>query len=122
MDEHICSVECTWALRLAFLFHPVTDLRFWTLSVNVKEGDPNERPMTTGVHIVRDIFCVKCDAHVGWKYVSNTLPPHLMLVARRDVRGKRSGGSLFMTDVFLRTVRTKHLRNIKKANSFWREK
>jgi hypothetical protein len=45
--------------------------------VNIKEGDPNERPMTTGLHIVRDTFCVKCDAHVGWKYVSAPLLPTL---------------------------------------------
>ncbi|KAG9053904.1 hypothetical protein FS842_006794 [Serendipita sp. 407] len=36
--------------------------------VNVSEGEPNERPMTTGLHIVRDIFCIKCNDQVGWKY------------------------------------------------------
>jgi len=36
--------------------------------VNIREGEANERQMTTGVHIVRDIFCVKCDEQVGWKY------------------------------------------------------
>lgn len=30
--------------------------------------------MTTGVHIVRDIFCIKCDEQVGWKYVRQMLP------------------------------------------------
>jgi hypothetical protein len=49
-------------------------------SVNIKEGDPNERPMTTGLHIVRDTFCVKCDAHVGWKYVSTLPCPITMIV------------------------------------------
>lgn len=29
-----------------------------------------ERQMTTGIHIVRDIFCLKCKTQVGWKYVS----------------------------------------------------
>lgn len=41
-------------------------------SVNIIEGEPNERHMTTGLHVVRDIFCVKCTAHVGWKYVGYT--------------------------------------------------
>ena len=30
-----------------------------------------ERPMTTGIHIVRDIYCLKCKTQVGWKYVSS---------------------------------------------------
>ncbi|VDB99280.1 unnamed protein product [Peniophora sp. CBMAI 1063] len=36
--------------------------------VNVLEGEPVERQMTTGNHIVRDIQCVKCYAVLGWKY------------------------------------------------------
>jgi len=36
--------------------------------VNVVEGDPSERQMTTGNHIVRDIYCVKCGTTMGWKY------------------------------------------------------
>ena len=36
-----------------------------------------ERPMTTGIHIVRDIFCLKCKTQVGWKYVSSILFPAL---------------------------------------------
>jgi len=36
--------------------------------VNIKEGLPDERNMTTGRHIVRDIMCVSCNETVGWKY------------------------------------------------------
>lgn len=36
--------------------------------VNVTESDPNERNMTTGRHIVRDIHCTQCKETVGWKY------------------------------------------------------
>ncbi|EWC45301.1 yippee-like protein [Drechslerella stenobrocha 248] len=43
----------------AFLFSHV---------VNVVEGQPVERNMTTGRHIVRDIMCRCCDEVVGWKY------------------------------------------------------
>lgn len=39
-------------------------------SVNVVEGEPSERQMTTGSHIVRDIYCIKCGTTLGWKYVS----------------------------------------------------
>ncbi|KAH8120548.1 yippee-like protein [Phellopilus nigrolimitatus] len=36
--------------------------------VNVIEGEPSERQMTTGNHTVRDIYCVKCGTTLGWKY------------------------------------------------------
>ncbi|CAL1696466.1 unnamed protein product [Somion occarium] len=36
--------------------------------VNVIEGEPNDRQMTTGNHTVRDIYCVKCGQTLGWKY------------------------------------------------------
>lgn len=36
--------------------------------VNVETGEPNERNMTTGRHIVRDIMCKQCKEIVGWKY------------------------------------------------------
>jgi len=36
--------------------------------VNVIEGEPNDRPMTTGNHTVRDIYCCKCGTTLGWKY------------------------------------------------------
>jgi len=36
--------------------------------VNIIEGEPNERQMTTGNHTVRDIYCVKCHTVLGWKY------------------------------------------------------
>ena len=36
--------------------------------VNVVEDSPDERTMTTGRHIVRDISCRQCDTIVGWKY------------------------------------------------------
>jgi len=36
--------------------------------VNIIAGDANERSMTTGRHIVRDISCRQCKNVVGWKY------------------------------------------------------
>ncbi|KAF8480929.1 Yippee/Mis18 [Russula ochroleuca] len=36
--------------------------------VNVIEGEPNDRQMTTGNHTVRDIYCCKCKTILGWKY------------------------------------------------------
>ncbi|KIK05603.1 hypothetical protein K443DRAFT_91057 [Laccaria amethystina LaAM-08-1] len=36
--------------------------------VNVIEGEPSDRAMTTGNHTVRDIFCCKCGTTLGWKY------------------------------------------------------
>jgi hypothetical protein len=43
----------------AFLFHNVE---------NVEPGQPEERAMTTGPHIIRDISCKKCKEVVGWTY------------------------------------------------------
>jgi hypothetical protein len=43
----------------AYLFNTV---------VNVETGEPSERNMTTGRHIVRDIQCRQCKETVGWKY------------------------------------------------------
>lgn len=37
---------------------------------NITLGDAEDRHMTTGLHTVRDIFCVKCNSVLGWKYVS----------------------------------------------------
>ncbi|KAJ2851117.1 hypothetical protein IWW36_001368 [Coemansia brasiliensis] len=37
--------------------------------VNVRAGEEDKRSMTTGVHIVRDIFCMRCNKYVGWTYV-----------------------------------------------------
>ncbi|KAF8309490.1 yippee-like protein [Clavulina sp. PMI_390] len=36
--------------------------------VNVDHGDPVNRAMTTGEHVVRDIYCTRCGTMVGWKY------------------------------------------------------
>ncbi|KAJ5789696.1 Alcohol dehydrogenase superfamily zinc-type [Penicillium psychrosexuale] len=43
----------------AYLFNKV---------VNVTQGEPVERNMTTGRHLVRDIACRQCKETVGWKY------------------------------------------------------
>lgn len=43
----------------AYLFHTV---------VNIETGEANERNMTTGRHIVRDIACRQCKTTVGWRY------------------------------------------------------
>ena len=34
-------------------------------------GDPSEKEMTTGRHVVRDILCTECSTTVGWVYVQN---------------------------------------------------
>ncbi|KAF9520528.1 hypothetical protein BS47DRAFT_1286992 [Hydnum rufescens UP504] len=36
--------------------------------VNIEQGEPADRQMTTGLHTVRDIYCVKCGTTLGWKY------------------------------------------------------
>ena len=43
--------------------------------VNIIEGEPNDRQMTTGNHTVRDIYCCKCGTTLGWKYVRDFSSP-----------------------------------------------
>jgi hypothetical protein len=43
-------------------------------SVNIKMGPPGDRSMTTGLHTVRDIYCIRCGETLGWKYVSSPQP------------------------------------------------
>src|SRR5438105_2234722 len=49
--------------------------------VNVIEGEPNDRQMTTGNHTVRDIYCCKCGTILGWKYVSIAIRFHFRFSA-----------------------------------------
>jgi len=44
----------------AFLFSNV---------VNLKRGPPEKRQLLTGDFTVQEVFCVKCESHVGWTYV-----------------------------------------------------
>lgn len=36
--------------------------------------------MTTGQHVVRDIYCCKCGTTLGWKYVCLAVPSVLLLL------------------------------------------
>ncbi|KAH7423233.1 hypothetical protein KP509_12G045600, partial [Ceratopteris richardii] len=36
--------------------------------VNVVVGEYEEPMMTTGMHIVADIYCTQCNQNVGWRY------------------------------------------------------
>ena len=38
-------------------------------AINVTFGESTERDMTSGTHLVRDVFCVRCYTPIGWKYV-----------------------------------------------------
>ncbi|PNH09819.1 Yippee-like protein [Tetrabaena socialis] len=37
-------------------------------AVNLQTGPREERMMTTGLHVVCDVYCSKCMWPVGWKY------------------------------------------------------
>ncbi|KAM0788028.1 hypothetical protein ACM66B_006227 [Microbotryomycetes sp. NB124-2] len=62
---HLSTAECIESKSFngqhgrAFLF---------TTVVNVNEGPAEDRPMTTGLHTVRDISCAKCGEVLGWRY------------------------------------------------------
>lgn len=36
---------------------------------NVTFGPTMQRVLTTGRHLVQDIYCLDCEAQVGWKYI-----------------------------------------------------
>ncbi|EGT50622.1 hypothetical protein CAEBREN_18899 [Caenorhabditis brenneri] len=42
--------------------------RLYKRAWNVSHGALGKREMTTGLHIVRDIFCVTCNKKLGWMY------------------------------------------------------
>jgi hypothetical protein len=58
MAKHSSLEKCT--LNHVYIYN--------VFRVNIVEGPPDERQMTTGRHIVRDISCVSCKEIVGWKY------------------------------------------------------
>jgi len=35
---------------------------------NTRIGEPQERMLRTGLHCVRDLFCLNCASKLGWKY------------------------------------------------------
>ncbi|CAD7926301.1 unnamed protein product [Amoebophrya sp. A120] len=37
--------------------------------INVFSGEPEETQMTTGLHVIRTIHCVKCCENLGWTYI-----------------------------------------------------
>lgn len=37
--------------------------------INVTEGEPEDRRMSTGLHQVCDIYCIGCSTVLGWRYV-----------------------------------------------------
>ncbi|VDD94840.1 unnamed protein product [Enterobius vermicularis] len=43
----------------AFLFRRV---------VNIRESQKESREMLSGIHVVRDVFCKRCDLKLGWMY------------------------------------------------------
>ena len=66
----ICLMGCMYSSSLSHVvFRHMANATLMNPSVNVTEGEPSERTMTTGNHTVRDIFCVKCGTTLGWKYV-----------------------------------------------------
>jgi len=36
--------------------------------INVTMGPKENRPLTTGMHTVCDIYCIQCDDNIGWFY------------------------------------------------------
>nr|GMD57642.1 protein yippee-like [Ipomoea batatas] len=59
VSEDILSKAFQCRHGKAYLFNKV---------VNVTSGKNEDRMMTTGLHTVADIFCVRCGSIVGWKY------------------------------------------------------
>ena len=54
------------------VLNPPADL---CCSINISLGPSEDRLLITGLHTVADIYCTCCNTVLGWKYVSNLLPP-----------------------------------------------
>ncbi|ORZ33254.1 yippee-like protein [Catenaria anguillulae PL171] len=61
--------------------------------VNISEGPCEERSMTTGLHVVRDVFCLTCGRTLGWTYV------HAYEESQRYKEGKYILEKLLLTDI-----------------------
>ena len=94
MVVHIYSMACKSLPQ-----GPIIQFTYYFHRVNVVEGEPDDRPMTTGNHTVRDIYCCKCGTTLGWKYVNA-----LSIYPSTD------------SDRACRTRRTNSLKNTRKAN------
>lgn len=56
--------------------------------VNVVEGEPENRSMTTGLHTVKDISCSKCGNLLGWRYCWFRSCSHLARTGRAEIGGR----------------------------------
>jgi hypothetical protein len=43
-------------------------------ATNVLHGAPQSRAMTTGTHVVSDLYCIECRTRVGWRYLHASEP------------------------------------------------
>ncbi|CAI2374734.1 unnamed protein product [Moneuplotes crassus] len=58
--DSVVSKEFKGSTGVAYLIEDV---------VNTFDGTSEERELMSGVHVVCDIFCVKCYSYVGWRYL-----------------------------------------------------
>lgn len=58
--SQVISKNFTGKYGKSFLVHKM---------INIIEGPNEEKMLTTGVHLIRDIFCKSCNASVGWTYI-----------------------------------------------------
>ncbi|KAG1661193.1 hypothetical protein FOA52_005999 [Chlamydomonas sp. UWO 241] len=74
LDGHIYSCVCGVPIvrkeaLLSKAFHARSGKAYlFHNAVNVYTGAQEERMMTTGMHLVSDIFCVSCCSCIGWRY------------------------------------------------------
>ena len=65
----------SWQSILVFFLVETFEIYFvspfiiiFCFSVNVTLGEKEDRILMTGLHTVRDLFCVSCESLIGWKY------------------------------------------------------
>eukprot|EP01024_Parvocaulis_polyphysoides_P015284 TRINITY_DN1665_c0_g2_i1.p5 TRINITY_DN1665_c0_g2~~TRINITY_DN1665_c0_g2_i1.p5 ORF type:complete len:139 (-),score=3.70 TRINITY_DN1665_c0_g2_i1:697-1113(-) len=57
--------------------------------VNVRCGNTEDRQMTTGWHVVADIYCCSCGVNVGWKYLEAEKPDQQYKIGKMILERKR---------------------------------
>lgn len=56
----------TWFFLNSSLLRPITPIQ--PHRINVTVGPHEKRMLITGMHTVADIYCLECEALLGWKY------------------------------------------------------
>ena len=71
-EKHISSITCKFSQWEEHPWMTLCLIHTSEYRLNCGSGPAEERVLSTGLHVVRDIYCKQCLTIVGWSYVSST--------------------------------------------------